>query len=191
MTERRNFFNDGDPHPKDCDCHAGEHGVKVHGGVCHIANVGTWVPESELENRLHPDWKRQADLGTKSYDQLVSEHRTKNLAVRIEALRNFPASAEEHRQELQRLRCFPWCKWFNVEYDHDWCEPKWEWKDYEKSENAIEGRLRRAEELIEYDKQDDIICCFGTHVSCTCKDFYPDRDPNCPLKQEHERMDKR
>ncbi len=202
MTERMNFFRDGDIHPDDCDCNCGRnydgkvHGVKVHGGVCHIANVGTWVPERELEKRLHPDWKRQAELGTKSYHQLVNEFRARSLTARLEELRyrmssQFAQSSEEHKEELRRLSCRPWCRWFDVDYKHSWCEPKWNPEDYEKSQNAVEGRYRRAQELIDQNRPGEMLCCFGTHIECTCKDFYPGRDPACPLKEEHERTDKR
>lgn len=70
--------------------------------------------------------------------------------------------------------------------------------DFSKSEAAIEGRYRRAGELQKFfEAQRDLLCCFygpgkswEKDYTCRCLDNFPGRNPNCPLREEHERTDK-
>jgi hypothetical protein len=59
--------------------------------------------------------------------------------------------------------------------------------DFSKSEQAINGRYRRAEELIDYLKPRDIItgCFYPLGMSakdfiCICLNDFPDFNPECP-----------
>jgi hypothetical protein len=66
-----------------CACGHPEDNRAFHGeNTCWLWNRGS---ETNID-KFGFDWKRQADLGVKSYDQLVSEHREESLKARIAAL---------------------------------------------------------------------------------------------------------
>jgi hypothetical protein len=65
---------------------------------------------------------------------------------------------------------------------------------------AIMGRWRRGEELMKQNEENtDLIagCFYATGMTwekdfkCRCADFYPARNPECPLVDEHRRLDER
>lgn len=81
---RWGYFGEGEPHPSGCDCHPGEHRVVHRGGVCFIANVGTW---SDLK-RLDVDWDRQQRLAELWSPERIAEQRRVRLKIRIKKLRD-------------------------------------------------------------------------------------------------------
>lgn len=61
-VNRMRYFDDGKtPHPTGCDCPPSPTGlgVRYHGGVCYVANWGTWVSDLDL---LGLDWSKQRVL---------------------------------------------------------------------------------------------------------------------------------
>lgn len=88
---RWGFFADdrSEKHPVDCECHCGiEYDGKVHkvvhmGGVCFVANVGTWA---DLKRFGEMDWDHQAKLAGLWSKERLDEERLSILRARIKAL---------------------------------------------------------------------------------------------------------
>ena len=115
---RWQYFDESDaPHPEDCPCGNGrgfdgqDHSVKVHNGVCFVANVGANVQDL---GKLGVDWEKMTRL---AFAPGTNEHEFKVKTWKL------PDNPAEHYRALRISECRPWCCLHGRDIDHTWCIP--------------------------------------------------------------------